>query len=74
MSMESLFEIDQLQLYFGDPYVINEHLVIKQPNVGQIVEFGEKKYYSMVHTLTAISSDMKSQLQNLELLSSNALK
>lgn len=65
--MGSLFEIDQLQLYFGDPYVINEHLAIMQPNIGQIVEFGEKKYYSMVHTLTAISSDMKSQLDDMGL-------
>ena len=65
--MESLFEIDQLQLYFGDPYIINERLVIQQPTIGQIVEFGEKKYYSMVHTLTAISSDMKSQLFDMGL-------
>lgn len=60
--MDSLFEIDQLQLYFGDPYVINEHIIIKQPNIGQIMEYGERKYYQMVHTITAIPSDMKSQL------------
>lgn len=65
--MASLFEIDQLQLYFGDPYVINEHITICQPNIGQIVEYGEKKYYSMVHTITAIPSDMKSQLFDMGL-------
>lgn len=63
--MDSLFEIDQLQLYFGDPYVINEHIIIKQPNIGQIMEYGEKKYYSMVHTITAIPSDMKYQLHTM---------
>ena len=63
--MDSLFEIDQLQLYFGDPYVINENITIKQPNIGQIVEYGEKRYYSMVHTITAIPSDMKSQLADM---------
>ena len=65
--MDSLFEIDQLQLYFGDPYVINEHITILQPNIGQIMEYGEKKYYSMVHTITAIPSDMKSQLFDMGL-------
>ena len=65
--MDSLFEIDQLQLYFGDPYVVNEHIVIQQPNIGQIMEYGEKKYYSMVHTITAIPSDMKSQLFDMGL-------
>lgn len=55
--MASLFETDQLQLYFGDPYVINNHITIFQPTVGQIADYGEQKYYSMVHTLTAIPSD-----------------
>lgn len=55
--MDSLFEIDQLQLYFGDPYVINEKIIIRQPNIGQIMEYGERKYYQMVHTITAIPSD-----------------
>jgi predicted small metal-binding protein len=63
--MDSLFEIDQLQLYFGDPYVINDKIIIKQPNIVQIMEYGEKKYYSMVHTITAIPSDMKSQLADM---------
>ena len=65
--MDSLFEIDQLQLYFGDPYVINNNITIFQPTVGEIMKYGEKKYYSMVHTLTAISSDMKSQLDDIGL-------
>ena len=65
--MDSLFEVDQLQLYFGDPYVINKHITINQPTIGQIVDYGEKAYYSMVHTLTAIPSDLKSQLDDMGL-------
>lgn len=65
--MDSLFEIDQLQLYFGDPYVINDKLIIRQPNIGQIMEYGEKKYYSMVHTITAIPSDLKYQLHQMKI-------
>lgn len=63
--MDSLFETDQLQLYFGDPYVINQHITIKQPTVGEIMKYGEKKYYSIVHTLAAIPSDLKSQLDDM---------
>ena len=65
--MESLFEIDSLGLYMGDPYVINEKIVIKQPTIGQIAEYGERQYYSMVHTICAIPSDMKSQLADMNL-------
>ena len=65
--MESLFEIDQLQLYFGDPYVINDKIIIRQPNIGQIMEYGERKYYQMVHTITAIPSDMKYQLHKMNI-------
>lgn len=63
--MELLLEADQLQLYFGDPYVINDKITIYQPTIGEIVKYGERQYYSMVHTLTAIPSDMKSQLLDL---------
>lgn len=52
-----LFEIDELQLYFGDDYVINDYISLKQPTIDQIVKYGERKYFSMIHTLTAIPSD-----------------
>lgn len=60
-------DVDELQLYFGDDYVINEHIKITQPTVGGIVTYGEAKYFSMVHTITAIPSDMKSQLWDMQL-------
>ena len=63
--MGSLLEIDQLQLYFGDPYTVNQHITIHQPNIGQIMEYGERAYYSLVHTICAIPSDMKSQLEDM---------
>lgn len=55
-------EIDELKLYIGDDYVINDKISIKQPTLRQVVEFGEKEFFSMVHTIVAIPSDMKSQL------------
>lgn len=62
-----MFEIDPLQLYFGDDYVINDKIKVKQVKIGQIVDFGEAKYFSVVHTLTAIPSDLKSKLWDMGL-------
>lgn len=62
-----IFDVDHLQLYFGDDYLINDKISIKQPTIGQIADFGEAKYFSVVHTICAIPSDMKSQLWDLGL-------
>lgn len=58
-------EVDELLLYFGDDYVINDNIQIHQPLVGEIVNC-ERDYFSVVHTLTAIPSDLKSQLWDME--------
>ena len=60
--MANLLEFDELKMYFGDDFVVNDYITMHTPTVGEIVEFGERKYFSMVHTITAIPSDMKSQL------------
>lgn len=58
-------EFDDLKLYFGDDYVINEHITVHQPTIGEIVEMGEERYYGMIYTLTAIPSDMKAALYDM---------
>ena len=60
-------EIDDLKLYIGDAYVINDNVTILQPTVRDIAEFGEKDFFSVVHTITAIPSDMKSNLDDMGL-------
>lgn len=59
---DDLINVDPLKLYFGDPYVVNQYITIYQPTIGEIIEYGEREYYSMVQTLTAIPSEMKSSL------------
>lgn len=59
-------EVDELLLYFGDDYVINDSIQIHQPLVGEIVNC-ERDYFSVIHTLTAIPSDLKSQLWDIGL-------
>lgn len=60
-----LIEIDELKMYFGEPFKLNDKITIYQPTIGDIIEFGEKQYYSVISTLTCIPSDMKSQLEDL---------
>lgn len=58
----NLFDIDPLALYFGDDYVINDFITIRHPRIRDIRGLGEREYFSTVHTLTAIPSDVKSML------------
>ena len=60
-------DVDDLKLYIGDDYVINDHIVVLQPTIKDIAEFGERDFFSVVHTITAIPSDMKSQLWDMGL-------
>lgn len=65
MASVDSFEVDELALYFGDPYVVNDYITITIPKVGEVVKYGERQYYSMVQTITAIPSEMKSQLWDI---------
>ena len=51
------FEPSELQLYFGDDYVINDKIKIHQVTIGELADYGEALYFSMIHTLTATPSD-----------------
>ena len=59
-----MFEIDDLQLWMGEPYVINDKIKVLQPTIGDVLRFGEREYFSVVQTLCSTSSDMKSQLED----------
>lgn len=58
---------DELQSFYGKSYVINEHLTVKHPKIKKIMKYGEEKYFSLIHSLTAIPSDMKSMLFDNEI-------
>ena len=45
----SPFEFDKLQLYLGEPFVVNDKITILQPTVGEMIRLGEKKVYSVIH-------------------------
>ena len=65
--MKELFEIDELKVYFGEDFKINDHILIRQPTVGEILEAGELAYYGMVNALIAVPSDYIAQLHKLKI-------
>lgn len=60
--MSDALNIDELQMYFGRDYYVNDKITIHPPSVGEIIDFGEQSYFSVVHALTCIPSDMKYEL------------
>lgn len=56
------FDVDSIFLYFGDDYVINDKIKLSQPTIGDVVDYGEASYFSMIYQLCAIPSDVKSIL------------
>lgn len=54
--------IDFLKIYFGDPYVVNDKIILNQPSLGEILQYGEKDYWQFVYAITAIPSDFKPEL------------
>lgn len=57
-----MFDIDELKIYRGDDIRITDKIIVTQPTIDQIIEFGEKRYFSAIHTLTGVGADFKWQL------------
>ena len=57
-----MLEIDDLTAWMGEPYIINEKISVLQPNLRDVLTFGERQYFSVVSTICSTSSNMKSQL------------
>lgn len=57
-----MFEIDELKIYRGSDIPITDKIIVTQPTLGQIEEFGEKRYFQAVRNLTSVGADLKWQL------------
>lgn len=58
------YEFDELKIYRGEDIQITPKITVTQPTIGQIADFGEKRYFSAVYTLTAVGADLKWQLND----------
>ena len=64
----SKFEFDRLKMYFGDPYILNceiGKISILQPTIGDILEFGEKEFYSMLNIFVSNTTSYRLQLWDI---------
>lgn len=53
---------DELKIYRGENFVISKHIIIHQPSLSEICDYGEREYYSMIYQMTATPQSMKVQL------------
>lgn len=64
--MES-FQVDELKLYVRDEIKITDGVVLRTPTVGEIITYGEQKYFSMAQQICASPSSMKVALDDMNL-------
>jgi len=56
---------DELMIYRGRDIPITSKIIVTQPELGQIEEFGEQKYFGSIYTLISVGADMKWQLNEI---------
>lgn len=57
--------VDELKIYDGDDIKITDDIIVTQPILKQIKEFGEQRYFGAVHSLTSVGADLKWQLWDM---------
>ena len=57
-----MFDVDDLKIYRGNDIRITDKIIVTQPTIDQIIEFGEKRYFQTIHFLTGVGADFKWQL------------
>ena len=55
-------ENSDLSIYRGKDIIVTDHIKIHQPTIGEIEEYGEKEYFSLVSTFVVTPFDMIAQL------------
>ena len=58
-------DMDELKLYRGDNYVLPNGVEIKCPTLGEICDYGESNYLSMISIFTATTIDRCAQLDDM---------
>ena len=57
--------VDELRIYRGEDYKINDKIKIHIPTLGEICDYGEDEYFGLVYQITATPSDMMWQLDEM---------
>lgn len=57
-----IVKFDIMKLYFGEDYKVNEYITVKQPTIGDILEFGEDKLFASISPFTGNPTTYRVQL------------
>ena len=58
-------QLDDLQMYFGRPFQVDDHITVKHPRIGAIIDYGEQRYRRIIGALTTSPSMMISVLYDM---------
>lgn len=56
-------KVDELKVFRGKDFIVNDYLTIQQRTLDDICDFGEKEYFGYVSTFCATPSDMMIELE-----------
>lgn len=59
---ESIYDFDELKMYFGEDYWVTDKICIKVPTIGDILEFGDSKFYSILNLFCSNPTSLRLQL------------
>ena len=60
--MPEAFKVDLLKLYFGDPYPVTDRIIINQPSIQEVMEYGENEFFSMLYIFIGNTTFRKLEL------------
>lgn len=59
---EIIYDFDELKMYFGEDYWVTDKICIKVPTIGDILEFGDSKFYSILNLFCSNPTSLRLQL------------
>ena len=62
IDIKESFQFDELKMYFGEDYWVTDKICIHQPKIGDILNYGDSKFYAVVSTLCANPTSFRVQL------------
>lgn len=59
--------MDKLKLLRGEPLIVSDSIIVHQPTLGEICDYGEEAYWGLVRKLTSTPFEYKVALWDMEI-------
>lgn len=59
---ESIYDFDELKMYFGEDYWVTDKICVKQPRIGDVLKFGDNRFYSTLKLFCSNPTSLRLQL------------